>query len=88
MDEQKTLLEQIREKESELGMRQEGAIKKAEAIMSAVKLEAEKILADADARGKAVASDQRHTAGERISVEVDEIKARSAKEALALRESG
>lgn len=87
MDEQKTLLEQIREKESELGKRQEGAVKKTDEILAAAKLDVEKILAEADARGRAMAEEYRHKAGERIAAEVAEIQARGAQEALALRGS-
>lgn len=88
MDEQKTLLQQIREKESELSRRQESAVKKTEDIMSLAKADAERIAADADARGKAMAEVYRDQRKERIALEADEIKGRGSAEALALRKSG
>ncbi len=88
MDEQKTLLQQIREKESELSRRQESAIKKAEEILSKAKADAELIAAGADAKGKAMAERYREGRKEQIALEADEIKGRGSAEALALRRAG
>lgn len=88
MDEQKTLLEQIREKESELSRRQEKAIKNTEEILSKAKADAELIAAEADAKGKAMARQYRDERKERIAMEADEIKGRGSAEALALRKTG
>jgi V/A-type H+-transporting ATPase subunit G/H len=88
MNEQKTLLEQIREKESELNKRLEMVTGEAESILAGSRLNSEKILADADKKGKELA-DEHYRAGKwKINEEVEGIKGRAAKEALMLRQAG
>jgi vacuolar-type H+-ATPase subunit H len=88
MNEQKTLLEQILEKESELNKRLEMVTGEAESILAVSRLNSEKILADADTKGRELA-DERYRAGRsKIDEEVEGIKGRAAKEALSLRRAG
>jgi V/A-type H+-transporting ATPase subunit G/H len=88
MNEQKTLLEQIREKESELNKRLELVSGEAESILAGSRLTSEKIIADADTKGRELA-DERYRAGRsKIDEDVEGIKGRAAKEALSLRQAG
>jgi V/A-type H+/Na+-transporting ATPase subunit G/H len=88
MDEQKTLLEQIRDKESELNKRLELAGHEADRIVSAGKEAFDKVILTAEATGQARASEHflKEKAG--IDREAEEIKARGAREARDLHEAG
>jgi V/A-type H+-transporting ATPase subunit G/H len=88
MDEQKTLLEQIRDKESELNKRLELAGREAECIVAAGREAFDKVIRTAEATGRARASEHYLKEKAVIDLEAEEIKARGAREARELRETG
>jgi vacuolar-type H+-ATPase subunit H len=88
MSGQKTLLEQIREKESELNKQLELVTDKAESIVSDARRRSERIIGDAEAKGRELAAEHYRGGKAKIDLEVEAIKGREAKEAQALRESG
>lgn len=85
---QKTLLEQIREKEYELNKRLELAAKDAEGIVSGARRNADRAISDAEAKGGELAAERYRIGKAVIDSEVEEIKGREEKKIVALRESG
>ena len=88
MEEPKTLLKQISEKESELNKRLEQAALEAERITAEARRKSKKTLDDADATGRALARERYQAGKAEIDREVEGIRIQASKEAQALRESG
>jgi len=74
MDDTKTLLQQIRDKEQEVNLTVEEVRKETEAMVAAAKTEAEKILQDTEQRGKLAAEELTRSAGAKIEAEIDQLK--------------
>lgn len=88
MKEQKTLLELIREKESELNVQLELAIKEAGTVLSRARTESDRILREAEANGERLVDEYHRGEKAKISLEVEEIKSSRAKRKQMLREAG
>ncbi|WP_174591014.1 V-type ATPase subunit subunit G family protein [Methanocella conradii] len=85
---QKTLLEQIRDKESELNRRLELAAKEAEGIVLDARRRAESIIRDAELKGSELAAEHYRRGKAAVDGQVEEIKGSEAMKASALRERG
>jgi len=88
MGEQKSLLELIREKESELNERLEHVTGETESITAEARRKSEKILLDAGIRGDELAAEHYRIGKAKIDRDVEDIKRSEAENAVALRESG
>jgi vacuolar-type H+-ATPase subunit H len=85
MEEQKTLLQQIAAKESQLNMSLEQAAREAESIVSEAKRQAGMVIRAADARGRETAARRLEQETEQTGREVEAIESKGAEEGLALR---
>jgi len=88
MIEQKTLLEQIREKEYELNKRLELAARDAEGIVSDARRRADNIISEAEVKGGELADEHYRSGKAVIDREVEDIKGRERKKTVALRDHG
>jgi vacuolar-type H+-ATPase subunit H len=74
MDTEKTLLQQIRDKEQELGQEVEAARAEAEAAVAAARAEAEGLLCTADQAGKTTAEQVYWSEKGRTEIEIEGLK--------------
>ena len=88
MDEQKTLLQLISEKESELNERLKLIAGEADGIVSLARLRARDTIDGARAKGRKLATERYARGKAKIDREVEDIKGRGANEARVLRQSG
>ncbi len=88
MSGQKTLLEQIRDKESELNMRLELVAREADGIVMDARRRAESIIRDAEIKGGELAAEHYRRGRAEIDRLIEEIKGSEAAKASALRERG
>ncbi|MDD1719836.1 MAG: hypothetical protein LUQ25_07240 [Methanoregulaceae archaeon] len=85
---EKSLLQQIREKELTLNIRISEVRKEAEEIILRARNEASKIIEDSEQEGKAVASEYYRKEMERIQTEIEGIKAEANQKAAVVRATG
>ena len=88
MDQEKTLLQQIRDKERELSGELDAAIKASEAIVIEANRHAGDIIARVEAEGKRVAEEFLKAERERIAREVEEVRKRGDVLAAKAEEEG
>jgi len=88
MDETKTLLQQIRDKEQEVNLTVEQVRQETEAIISAAKTDAEKILRDTEQKGKLAAEELTRSAGQKIAEEIDQLKNAAAADEERITKTG
>jgi len=74
MDSEKTLLQQIRDKEQELSQKVDAARTEAEAAVAAARAEAEDLLCTADKLGKTTAEQVYWKARGRTEIEIEDLK--------------
>jgi vacuolar-type H+-ATPase subunit H len=87
MNEQKTLLQQIREKESFLNTGIESVEKETENMILNVKGEAEKLIKNSELEGIKASQEYFHQESKKIDLELDMLKGQAKIEADAIRES-
>jgi vacuolar-type H+-ATPase subunit H len=80
MDTEKTLLQQIRDKEQDLSQKVEAARAESEAFIAAARAEAEDLLCTADKLGKTTAEQVYWMERGRTEIEIEELKKAAVKE--------
>jgi vacuolar-type H+-ATPase subunit H len=80
MDTEKTLLQQIRDKEQELGQKVDVVRAEADASVAAARAEAEDLLCTADKQGKTTAEQMYWKERGRTSIEIEELKSAALRE--------
>ncbi|HVP96452.1 V-type ATPase subunit subunit G family protein [Methanoregula sp.] len=88
MDTDKTLLQQIRDKEQEFAHRIEAAKKEADVMVTAAKSEADEMLCTADAEGKKSAEQVYWTVRGKTALEIEALTKAADTERAAARERG
>lgn len=84
MDEEKSLLQQIRDKEIELSAQLDAVKKETDALIAGAKDRADRIIREADESGKRAAEDLFRAEKEKIDREVEKIRSGAAAEAGAV----
>ena len=85
---EKTLLQQIREKELLLNIKIEDTRREAEEIILNARKEAEAMIENSEKEGKAASLDYYEREKEKINKEIEQIKARSDQQVISVRENG
>ena len=85
MAETKSLLRQIRDKETDLNLELDRAARESEHIIEAAKKEAEAIIRNAETEGKAAAEEHMRKEREALDGEITELRARGLIDAAAVR---
>jgi V/A-type H+/Na+-transporting ATPase subunit G/H len=80
MVDDKTLLQQIRDKEQQVSKNIEAVKKETEAVIATAKSDAEKIIREAEASGKSAADELYLTEKIKIQVQVEEMKKKASSE--------
>jgi len=88
MDEEKTLLQQIRDKEQEFAHKIEAAGKEADTMVTAAKTEADELLCSADAEGKKKAEQVYWTVRGKTTLEIEALTTAADAERTAAHELG
>ena len=85
---EKTLLQQIREKELLLNIKIEDTRREAEEIILNARKEAEAMIENSEKEGKAASLEYYEKEKEKINKEIEQIKARSDQQVISVRENG
>ena len=85
---EKTLLQQIREKELLLNIKIEDTRREAEEIILNARKEAEAMIENSEKEGKADSLEYYEKEKEKINKEIEQIKARSDQQVISVRENG
>ena len=85
---EKTLLQQIREKELLLNIKIEDTRRESEKIILNARKEAEAMIENSEKEGKAASLEYYEREKEKINKEIEQIKARSDQQVISVRENG
>ena len=88
MVDEKTLLQQIRDKELEVNKKLEAVRQETEGIIATAKTEADKIIREGEQSGKVAADELYRIEKEKIEVRINEMKKTAAAEAVAAQAQG